>query len=96
MTNEILIKKIIFSYEQYDKFRFLIKKGVKGKINVIRDLPSCVIKKFNDNNVLKREIKDEQKNVCQPIDIVYVPIKKSHEIINCCFTDNLHLAYRSY
>ena len=60
------------------------------------DLSFCVIKKFNGYNILKAEIKDEEKKVHQPIDIVYNPIKKSNEIINCYFTDNLYLAYRSY
>ena len=36
------------------------------------------------------------KKVHLLINIVYVPIKKSDEIINCYFTDNLDLAYRSY
>ena len=62
----------------------------------MRDLSYCVINKFNGYNILKAEIKDEEKKVHQPIDIVYVPIKNSNEIINCYFTDNLHLAYRSY
>ena len=41
----------------------------------MRDLSSCVIKTFNGYNILKAEIKDEEKKVHQPIDTVYVLIK---------------------
>ena len=30
-------------YEQRDKFRYVIKKGVQGKNKIIRDLSSCAI-----------------------------------------------------
>ena len=30
-----------------------------------------------------------------PIDIIYKPVKKQNEIINCFFTDKIHLAYRT-
>ena len=45
----IFLQKNLFLrvQEQHDKFRFIIKKRAQGKNNVIRDLSSCVIKKFN-------------------------------------------------
>lgn len=45
----IFLQKNLFLrvQEQHDKFRFIIKKGAQGKNNVIRDLSSCIIKKFN-------------------------------------------------
>lgn len=62
----------------------------------MRDLSSSVIKIFNGYDILKAKIKGEEKKQHAPIDIVYIPVKGSDETINCCFTDNLHLVYRSY
>ena len=66
------------------------------KNSFVRDLSFCVIKRFNGYNILKAEIKDEEKKFHQPINIVYVLIKKSNEIMNCYFTNNVQLTYRSY
>ena len=41
----------------------------KEKNNVIRDLSSCVIKKFNGYSILKAEIKDEEKKVRKNCDL---------------------------
>ena len=57
---------------------------------------SSVIKKFNGYDILKAEIKGEEKKQHAPIDIVCIPVKGSDKTTNCCFTDNLHLVYRSY
>ena len=54
-------KKFLQVYEQRDKFRYVIKKGVQGKNKVIRDLSSSVIKKFDSYDILKAEIKGEEK-----------------------------------
>ena len=93
-----ITKKNLFLqvYEQRDKFRYVIKKGAQGKNKVIRDLSSCVIKKFDSYDILKAEIKGEEKKNHILIDIVYIPVNRSNETINCYFTNNLHLAYRSY
>ena len=58
-----ITKKNLFLqvYEQRDKFRYVIKKGVQGKNKVIRDLSSSVIKKFDSYDILKAEIKGEEK-----------------------------------
>ena len=58
-----ITKKNLFLqvYEQRDKFRYIIKKGVQGKNKVIRDLSSSVIKKFDSYDILKAEIKGEEK-----------------------------------
>ena len=49
MVNELIEEKGLFSsvYERRDKFRFLIKKDVTGKNKMLRDLSSCIIRKFN-------------------------------------------------
>ena len=87
--------KKLFSrvYEQRNKFRYVIEKGVQGKNNVTFDLSLCLITKFNGCNILKAQIKGEKKQAV-PIDIVYIPVKGSDETLNCYFTNNLHLLYR--
>ena len=71
-------KKKVFLrvYKQRDKFRYIIEKGTQGKNQVIRDLSSCIIKKCNGYDTIKIEMKNPEKNQHEPIDIVYVPIKK--------------------
>ena len=70
-------------YEQRDKFKYVIEKGIQGKNNVIRDFSSCVVKKSNGCDILKAEIKNEEKKLYIPVHIVYVPVKGHNEIINC-------------
>ena len=69
-----ITKKNLFLqvYEQRDKFRYVIKKGVQGKNKVIRDLSLCVIKKLDSYDILKAEIKGEEFHIL--IDIVYIPV----------------------
>ena len=63
IANEFLVKKGFFLrvYEERDKFRCIIEKDVKGKNKNIRDLSSFVIQKFNSCDILKPEIKKEEK-----------------------------------
>ena len=44
-----------------NRFRYIIKKGVRGKNNIIRDLSSCVIQKFNGYEIVKHQLKDQEK-----------------------------------
>ena len=53
-----------------------------------------VIKKLDSYDILKAEIKGEEFHIL--IDIVYIPVNWSNETINCYFTNNFHLAYKSY
>ena len=49
----------------------------------MRDFSSCVVKKSNGCDILKAEIKNEEKKLYIPVHIVYVPVKGHNEIINC-------------
>ena len=92
LVNDFLEKKDLFLrvYERRDKFRYLIKEGVHGKNKVIRGLSSCVVKKFNGYEIMKKSLQHKEKKHFEPVDIVY------ESVIKCFFTDNLHLAFRSY
>ena len=80
-------------FERRDKFRFLIKKGVSGKIKIVRDLSACVIQKFNGYEISNVKFKREQKKkLFYP---VYEPITERKNII-CYYPDDLALVYRTH
>ena len=95
LINDLIEEKGYFLrvYERRDKFRYLIKKDVHGKNNVLRDLSACVIQKFDGYEISKQKLKREQKCFLEPIDIVYEPVKEN-ENIKCYFASDLALAYR--
>ena len=73
----------------------MIKKGIQGKNNVQCDLLACVVQKFNGYEILKIQLKVIEKQNHEPIDIIYEQVNDERHI-QCFFTDDLHLAYRSY
>ena len=46
--------------------------------------------------MVKIEIKNQEKTLYEPIDIVYVPMKNKDDIINCYLTDHLYFAFRPH
>ena len=58
-------------------------------------MSACVIQKFNGYEILKQQLKRHEKHFQEPIDIIYEPVTNNSEIAYF-FTNNLHLAYRSY
>ena len=78
-----------------EKFRCLIKQNSEKK-NIIRDLSSCIIKKFNGFNIVRIEFERKLRQKMSPLDIISKPVKKEDEIIiQCFFTTQINLAYRS-
>ena len=69
IANDFLEMKGLFLsvYERRDKFRYVIKKGTQGKNNIIRDLSSSVVQKFNGYEILKVQLKSEEKRCHEPI-----------------------------
>ena len=67
-------------YEQRNKCRYVIKKGVLGKNKIIPDLSWCAIKKIYGYNIIKAEIKIDEKTLHEPIDIVCIPIKRQMKL----------------
>ena len=74
----------------------MIKKKVKGKIKVTRDLSSPIIQKSNGYEIIKHELARKEKVEFVPIKIVYEPIHDENVLMRCYFTDKIYLAYRSY
>ena len=94
--NEVLVKHNYFMFfERRDTCRFLIKKKVQGKNEVIRNLLSSVLEKFNGYEMIRNHLHSEEgaeliqiNVVCKPIYDEAVPVP--------CFTNEIHLACRSY
>ena len=66
-------------YEKRDKYRYLIKKGATGENKITRDLSSSIIEKFNDYELIKRRLRNKDKEGSQPIHIVFEPVGKENE-----------------
>ena len=81
-------------YELKEKFHYLIKEDPNKK-NVQRDLSSCIIEKFNRFNIVRLEIDRELRREMTPVDIVYKPVRKHTDDIECFFTTQLNLVFRT-
>ena len=94
--NHILNKNNLFLrvYEQKEKFRY-ITNTLKDKKKIIREISYCVKEKFNGFIIVRVDFDQEIQKDFSPIDIVYKPVKKENETIDCFFTDKIHLAFRT-
>ena len=90
--NQILNKSNLFLriFELNEKFRCLIKQDSERK-NIIRDLSSCIVEKFNGFNIVRIEFERKLRQKMSPIDIIYKPVKED-EIIEYFFTSQINLA----
>ena len=89
--NQILNKHNLFLhiFELKEKFRCLIKQDSEKK-NIIRYLSSCIIENFNGFNIARIEFERKLRQKMSPIDIIYKPVKKEDEIIECFFTSQIN------
>ena len=94
--NQILNKNNLFLrvFEFKQKFHGLIKQDPEKK-NVLRELSGCVIEKFNGFTTVRLEFDRKLRQKMSPIDIIYKPVKKEDEIIECFFSSQMNLAYRA-
>ena len=81
-------------FELKDKFRYVFKQNSEQK-KIISEVSACIIERFNGFTIVRIEFDNEIRTEFSPIDIIYKPVKKQNEILNCFFTDKLHLAYRA-
>ena len=61
-----------------------------------RDLSSSVIEKFKGYEIIKHKMRHQEKVNFTPTNIVFEPIYDEHTPVLWYFTDQVHLAYRSY
>ena len=76
------------------KIRYLTRKPPTEKNSMIGDISSCVIQRYNVYQVVKIEHKNCLQQDFRPIDIVYDPVETPDKIIECYFTEEIHVAYR--
>ena len=81
-------------FESKDKFRYLFKQNSEQK-KTVNEVSSCVIERFNGFTLVRLEFDNEIRKDFTPVDIIYKPVKKENEILNCFFTDKVHLAFRA-
>ena len=81
-------------FESKDKFRYIIKQNSEQK-KIFSEVSACVIERFNGFTIIRLEFDNEIRKDFTPIDIIYKPVKKQDTILNCFFTDKLHLAYKA-
>ena len=94
--NTILSKYNMFLrvFELKDKFRYLIKQNNEQK-KIVNEVSACVIERFNGFTIIRLEFDNEIRKDFTPVDIIYKPVKKENTILNCFFTEKLHLAFRA-
>ena len=90
--NKVLAKHNYFLkfFERRDVYRFLVKKKVQGKNEVIRNLSSSVLEKFNGYEMIRNDLSFNEKVEVIPIDIVYEPIYDETIPAPCYFTSENH------
>ena len=76
------------------KIRYLIKKVLKGKNIIQRDFLAYVEEHFNGFELVRKLTKNERKQLFKPIDIVYRPVSKINQVINCYFSKSMRNGYR--
>ena len=96
LANEILTKHNYFLqiFELRDKFRYLthdtfVQKSIKRKVS------SCILEKFNGFDVVRIENERSTRKKFQPIDIIYKPVRKITQTIECFFSTQIYLAFRT-
>ena len=78
-------------YELRKKFRHQVKKFPQNENVIQRDISAWVEVGFNGFDIVWKLTENERKELLKAIDIVYKPVWKLNQIINCCLTN----AYRT-
>ena len=94
--NTILSKHNMFLrvFELKNKFRYIIKQNSEQK-KYFREVSACLVERFNGFQIVRLEFDNEVRREFTPLDIIYNPVIKLDAIINCYFTDRIHLAFKA-
>ena len=97
LINDLLMSKTLFLrvYRLRKKFRYLIKKVPQNKNIFQKYLSVCVEEHFNGFQIVRRITENERKQFFKPIDIMYRPVSKINQTINCYFSKSMRKAYRA-
>ena len=61
----------------------------------MRELYSCIKSKFDGFEIATVQFRRELRRTFKPIDIIYEPVKKKTDIINCFISSDISKSYRS-
>ena len=97
-VNQVLGKggSFLRFFERRNLYRHLLKKKTEGKNEPMRELPTCVIRKFNGYEMLKKDLEKKERTHHDPIDIVYEPTFDPNTPVFCYFCPEIQKAYRAY
>ena len=90
--NQMLFLRV---YELRKKFHYLIKNVPQNKNVIQRDLSACVEERFYGFDFVRKFSENERKTLFKPIDIVYKPVAKLNQIINCYSSKSMRNVYRA-
>ena len=89
--NKTLFLRVV---ELRKKFRYLIQNVPQKKNVVRRDLSACVEERLNGFDIVRRIVENERKENYVAADVVYKPVSKIDQIVNCYFTSSMRNAYQ--
>ena len=89
-VNDLLYEKNLFLrlYEKKKKIKYVFEKG-HDKNEVLQQVSSCVAQRFNGFHITRQK----QKTDFEPLDIIYKPVKRLDEILECYFKSAIPLAF---
>ena len=95
--NDLLMSKNLFlrctSLEK--SFTTLSKKVPQNKNVAQRDLSTCVEECFKGFDIVRKLTENEVKELFKPTDIVYRPVLKLNQTINCYFSESMRNAFQA-
>ena len=65
------------------------------KQNIVRQLSSCINKKYNGFHVILIEYSKKLRKKFKPIDIIYKPVKSPEKKIQCFYSQDISKSYRN-
>ena len=81
-------------FELKSKFRHLALKNPR-KQNIVRQLSSCINKKYNGFHLISTECSKKLRTKFKPINIIYKPIKFPEKEVLCFSTNDISKSYRN-
>ena len=72
-------------FERRNKYRYQLRKKLKDKNEMRRELSTCAIRKFNVYELLKKDLEKKEFQSFILIDIVYEPTIDTKQPIVCYF-----------
>ena len=97
VINEVLSEYGFFLrfYQRRNKFRYQLRRKLKEKDQMNRELSACIVQKFNGYELLRNHLNSIERKDFIPIAVVYEPTLNENKIIQCFFAPKIHLGFRT-